>query len=89
LDWGDGRGSWRIHQRDPQVRLRPNANSDTRVPRRYSDHPHATARRRPATLGGLFAATAKVHGWTFVTRTVRNLVGVEIKLLNAFDARVV
>jgi toxin FitB len=37
-------------------------------------------------VDGLMAATAKVRGWTFVTRNVADLAGTGVRLLNPFDA---
>jgi toxin FitB len=37
-------------------------------------------------IDGLMAATAKVRGWTFVTRNVDHLAGVDVRLLNPFQA---
>jgi predicted nucleic acid-binding protein len=45
-----------------------------------------SAPRPLAVVDGLIAATAKVHGWTLVTRNVRDLAGVDVSLLNPFDA---
>ena len=36
-------------------------------------------------VDGLMAATAKVRGWTFVTRNVADLAGCEVRLLNPFE----
>lgn len=36
-------------------------------------------------LGGLLAATAKVHEWTFVTRNATDVDGTGISILNPFD----
>jgi predicted nucleic acid-binding protein len=36
-------------------------------------------------IDGLMAATAKVHGWTFVTRNVADLAGCGARLLNPFE----
>jgi toxin FitB len=36
-------------------------------------------------VDGLMAATAKVRGWTFVTRNVADLARAEVRLLNPFD----
>jgi toxin FitB len=38
-------------------------------------------------IDGLMAATAKVRGWTFVTRNVSDLAGTGVRLLNPFDPR--
>ncbi len=37
-------------------------------------------------VDGLMAATAKVRGWTFVTRNVADLGRADVRLLNPFDA---
>lgn len=37
-------------------------------------------------IDGLMAATAKVRGWTFVTRNVADLARTGVRLLNPFDA---
>jgi toxin FitB len=37
-------------------------------------------------VDGLMAATAKVSGWTFVTRNVADLARTGVRLLNPFDA---
>jgi toxin FitB len=36
-------------------------------------------------VDGLMAATAKVRGWTFVTRNVADLGRADVRLLNPFD----
>jgi predicted nucleic acid-binding protein len=36
-------------------------------------------------VDGLMAATAKVRGWTFVTRNVADLARADVRLLNPFD----
>ena len=36
-------------------------------------------------VDGLMAATAKVQGWTFVTRDVADLARADVRLLNPFD----
>jgi len=36
-------------------------------------------------IDGLMAATAKLRGWTFVTRSVADLVRAGVRLLNPFD----
>ena len=36
-------------------------------------------------VDGLMAATAKVRGWTFVTRNVADLARTDVRLLNPFD----
>jgi predicted nucleic acid-binding protein len=36
-------------------------------------------------VDGLMAATAKVRGWTFVTRNVADLTRADVRLLNPFD----
>jgi toxin FitB len=36
-------------------------------------------------IDGLMAATAKVRGWTFVTRNVADLARADVRLLNPFD----
>jgi toxin FitB len=36
-------------------------------------------------VDGLMAATAKVQGWTFVTRNVADLARTDVRLLNPFD----
>ena len=36
-------------------------------------------------VDGLMAATAKVRGWTFVTRNVADLARADLRLLNPFD----
>jgi len=38
-------------------------------------------------IDGLMAATAKVRGWTFVTRNVNDLARAGVRLLNPFDPR--
>jgi hypothetical protein len=38
-------------------------------------------------VDGLMAATAKVRGWTLVTRNVSDLAGTGVRLLNPFDPR--
>jgi predicted nucleic acid-binding protein len=45
-----------------------------------------SAPRPLAVVDGLLAATAKVNGWTLVTRNVGDLAGVDVSLLNPFDA---
>lgn len=37
-------------------------------------------------IDGLMAATAKLRGWTFVTRNVADLAHTKVRLLNPFDA---
>ena len=37
-------------------------------------------------VDGLMAATARLRGWTLVTRNVAGLAGTEVRLLNPFDA---
>lgn len=37
-------------------------------------------------IDGLMAATAKLRGWTFVTRNVADLARTEVRLLDPFDA---
>jgi toxin FitB len=36
-------------------------------------------------VDGLMAASAKVRGWTFVTRNVADLARADVRLLNPFD----
>jgi predicted nucleic acid-binding protein len=36
-------------------------------------------------IDGLMAATAKLHGWTLVTRNVADLTATGVRLLNPFD----
>jgi toxin FitB len=38
-----------------------------------------------AVVDGLMAATAKVRGWTLVTRNVADLARADVRLLNPFD----
>jgi toxin FitB len=38
-------------------------------------------------IDGLMAATAKVRGWTLVTRNVSDLARTDVRLLNPFDPR--
>lgn len=38
-------------------------------------------------IDGLMAATAKLHGWTFVTRDVYDVAGTGVRLLNPFEFR--
>ena len=45
----------------------------------------AQSRRRPMSAAdGLIAATAQVHGWTLVTRNVKDFEHTEVRLLNPF-----
>jgi predicted nucleic acid-binding protein len=37
-------------------------------------------------IDGLMAATAKVRGWTFVTRNAADLAGTDVRLLDPFQA---
>jgi predicted nucleic acid-binding protein len=45
---------------------------------------HSTARYSVPTADGLIAATAKVHGWTLVTRNVKDFQPTGVRLLNPF-----
>jgi hypothetical protein len=40
------------------------------------------------TIDGLMAATAKIHGWTLVTRNIRDLDRSGVRLLNPFEIAV-
>lgn len=45
----------------------------------------AQSRAQPVpTIGALIAATAVVHGWTLVTRNVKDFDGMGVRLLNPF-----
>jgi hypothetical protein len=45
---------------------------------------HSDARRTGSVADGLLAATAKVHGWTLVTRNVKDFDATGVRVLNPF-----
>lgn len=45
---------------------------------------HVVANRPVSMADGLIAATAKVHGWTVVTRNVKDFDTTDVRLLNPF-----